>query len=132
MLGLPLGDSLFVHLTCCLALCGGLSGIAVGMGASMPNFRESSPAKIAAGFGGTLSLVLSAMFIILIVITVGFTNHFNLLQQTVGQLPVNTANWLLGSSGGQVASILIVVPGGLLATFLPLVLGIRAFRKLEP
>jgi hypothetical protein len=72
------------------------------------------------------------MFIILIVITVGFTNHFDLLQQTVGQLPGNTANWLLGSSGGQVASILIVVPGGLLATFLPLVLGIRAFRKLEP
>ena len=131
MLGLPWG-TVFVHLTCCLALCGGLSGIAVGMGASMPNFRESSPAKIAAGFGGTLSLVLSAMFIILIVITVGFTNHFNLLQQTVGQLPGNTANWLLGSSGGQVASILIVVPGGLLATFLPLVLGIRAFRKLEP
>ena len=131
MLGLPLG-TVFVHLTCCLALCGGLSGIAVGMGASMPNFRESSPAKIAAGFGGTLSLVLSAMFIILIVITVGFTNHFNLLQQTVGQLPGNTSNWLLGSSGGQIASILIVVPCGLLATFLPLVLGIRAFRKLEP
>ncbi len=131
MLGLPWG-TVFVHLTCCLALCGGLSGIAVGMGASMPNFRESSPAKIAAGFGGTLSLVLSAMFIILIVITVGFTNHFNLLQQTLGQLPGNTASWLLGSSGGQVASILIIVPGGLLATFLPLLLGIRAFRQLEP
>ena len=131
MLGLPWG-TVFVHLTCCLALCGGLSGIAVGMGASMPNFRESSPAKIAAGFGGTLSLVLSAMFIILIVITVGFTNHFNLFQQTVGQLSGTTTSWLPGISGGQVVSILIVIPGGLLATFLPLVLGIRAFRQLEP
>jgi ABC-2 type transport system permease protein len=131
MLGLPWG-TVFVHLTCCLALCGGLSGIAVGMGASMPNFRESSPAKIAAGFGGTLSLVLSAMFIILIVITVGFTNHFNLFQQTVGQLSSTTTSWLPGISGGQVVSILIVIPGGLLATFLPLVLGIRAFRQLEP
>lgn len=131
MLGLPWG-TVFVHLTCCLALCGGLSGIAVGMGASMPNFRESSPAKIAAGFGGTLSLVLSAMFIILIVITVGFTNHFNLLQQTIGQFSGNTTSRLLGSSGGQVAGILIVVAGGLLTTFLPLVLGIRAFRQLEP
>ena len=98
----------------------------------MPNFRESSPAKIAAGFGGTLSLVLSAMFIILIVITVGFTNHFNLLQQTIGQLSGNTASRLLGSYGGQVASLLIIIAGGLLATFLPLVLGIRAFRQLEP
>ena len=98
----------------------------------MPNFRESSPAKIAAGFGGTLSLVLSAMFIILIVITVGFTNHFNLFQQTVGQLSSTTTSWLPGISGGQVVSILIVIPGGLLATFLPLVLGIRAFRQLEP
>ncbi len=131
MLGLPWGTVL-VHLTCCLALCGGLSGIAVGMGASMPNFRESSPAKIAAGFGGTLSLVLSAMFIILIVITVGFTNHFNLLQQTIGQLNGNTTSRLLGSPGGQVASVLIIIAGGLLATFFPLVLGIRAFRQLEP
>ena len=131
MLGLP-WSAIFVHLMCCLALCGGLSGIAVGMGASMPNFRESSPAKIAAGFGGTLSLVLSAMFIILIVITVGFTNHFNLLQQTIGQLSGNTASRLLGSYGGQVASLLIIIAGGLLTTFLPLVLGIRAFRQLEP
>ena len=131
MLGLP-WSTVFVHLTCCLALCGGLSGIAVGMGASMPNFRESSPAKIAAGFGGTLSLVFSAMFILLIVITVGFTNHFNLLQQTIGQLSENTASRLLESYGGQVASLLIIIIGGLLTTFSPLVLGIRAFRQLEP
>ncbi len=131
MLGLP-WSTVFVHLTCSLAMCAGLSGIAVGMGASIPNFRESSPAKIAAGFGGTLSLVLSAMFIILLVITVGFTHHFNLLQQALGQVPLATASGLLGSSGGQVVSLCIIIVGGLLATFLPLILGIRAFRKLEP
>ena len=131
MLGLP-WSTIFIHLMCSLALCAGLSGIAVGMGASIPNFRESSPAKIAAGFGGTLSLVLSAMFIILLVVTVGFTHHFNLLQQTLGQVPLDTASQLLGSSGGQVVSLCIVIAGGLLATFLPLTLGIRAFRQLEP
>ena len=131
MLGLP-WSTIFIHLMCSLALCSGLSGIAVGMGASIPNFRESSPAKIAAGFGGTLSLVLSAMFIILLVVTVGFTHHFNLLQQTLGQVPLDTASQLLGSSGGQVVSLCIVIAGGLLATFLPLTLGIRAFRQLEP
>ena len=131
MLGLP-WSTIFIHLMCSLALCAGLSGIAVGMGASIPNFRESSPAKIAAGFGGTLSLVLSAMFIILLVVTVGFTHHFNLLQQTLGQVPLDTASQLLGSSGGQVVSLCIIIAGGLLATFLPLILGIRAFRQLEP
>ena len=131
MLGLP-WSTIFIHLMCSLALCSGLSGIAVGMGASIPNFRESSPAKIAAGFGGTLSLVLSAMFIILLVVTVGFTHHFNLLQQTLGQVPLDTASQFLGSSGGQVVSLCIVIAGGLLATFLPLTLGIRAFRQLEP
>ena len=131
MLGLP-WSTIFIHLMCSLALCSGLSGIAVGMGASIPNFRESSPAKIAAGFGGTLSLVLSAMFIILLVVTVGFTHHFNLLQQTLGQVPLDTASQLLGSSGGKVVSLCIIIAGGLLATFLPLILGIRAFRQLEP
>ena len=131
MLGLP-WSTIFIHLMCSLALCAGLSGIAVGMGASIPNFRESSPAKIAAGFGGTLSLVLSAMFIIFLVVTVGLTHHFNLLQQTLGQFPLETANQFLGSSGGQVVSLCIVIAGGLLATFLPLTLGIRAFRQLEP
>ena len=131
MLGLP-WSTIFIHLMCSLALCSGLSGIAVGMGASIPNFRESSPAKIAAGFGGTLSLVLSAMFIILLVVTVGFSHHFNLLQQTLGKVPLDTASQLLGSSGGQVVSLCIIIAGGLLATFLPLILGIRAFRQLEP
>ena len=75
---------------------------------------------------------LSAMFIILLVITVGFTHHFNLLQQALGQVPLATASGLLGSSGGQVVSLCIIIMGGLLATFLPLILGIRAFRKLGP
>ena len=52
-----------VHQLMCILLCLGLSSIAVGLGAMMPNFRETSPSKIAAGFGGTLNLVLSALYI---------------------------------------------------------------------
>ena len=47
-----------VHQLTCVLLCLGLASIAVGFGAMMPNFRETSPSKIAAGFGGTLNLVL--------------------------------------------------------------------------
>ena len=50
-----------IHQLTCLLLCVGLAGIAVGLGAKMPDLREESPSKIAAGFGGTLSLVISAV-----------------------------------------------------------------------
>jgi len=131
MLGLE-QKTIYVHLACCVALCGGLSGIAVGMGACMPDFRESSPAKIAAGFGGTVSLVLSALFIIFVVITVGLTSHFNLLRNAGGRLPDSPILWLIEGSGGVVISLVIIIAIGLLATFAPLFLGIRAFRHLEP
>ena len=102
------------------------------MGACMPDFRESSPAKIAAGFGGTVSLVLSALFIIFVVITVGLTSHFNLLRNAGGRLPDSPILWLIEGSGGVVISLVIIIAIGLLATFAPLFLGIRAFRHLEP
>ena len=34
-----------LHLLTCLMLCVGLSALAVGMGARMPNLRETSPSK---------------------------------------------------------------------------------------
>ncbi|MFM8707247.1 MAG: putative ABC transporter permease subunit, partial [Planctomycetia bacterium] len=45
---------LLMHELCCVVLAAGLSGIAVGLGARMPELREPSSAKISAGFGGTL------------------------------------------------------------------------------
>jgi ABC-2 type transport system permease protein len=40
-----------------------LSGLAVGLGAIFPNFKEDNPSKIVSGFGGTLCLVVSFIFI---------------------------------------------------------------------
>ncbi|MBM4023282.1 MAG: hypothetical protein FJ284_13800, partial [Planctomycetes bacterium] len=62
MLGLP-WRLIVLHEHCCLLLCLGLSAIAVGLGARMPDLRESSPSKISSGFGGTLCLVLSSLYI---------------------------------------------------------------------
>ena len=45
----------------------------------MPNFRETSPSKIAAGFGGTLNLVLSALYIMVVVVLTALPCHFYLL-----------------------------------------------------
>ena len=44
-----------------------LSGLAVGLGALFPNFKEDNPSKIVSGFGGTLCLVASFLYITLFV-----------------------------------------------------------------
>jgi len=40
-----------------------LNGMAAGLGALYPNLREDNPGKIVSGFGGTLCLVLSFLYI---------------------------------------------------------------------
>jgi ABC-2 type transport system permease protein len=118
-----------VHQLTCVLLCLGLSSIAVGFGAMMPNFRETSPSKIAAGFGGTLNLVLSALYIMLVVVLTALPCHFYLLA---GKGPWGAAFmdadylklWLVVGTGAA-----IVV--GAIATIVPLHRGLRAFRKLE-
>ncbi|MCE5228841.1 hypothetical protein LLG95_04495 [bacterium] len=46
-----------------LAVSLGLSALAVGLGASMPNFNEDNPSRIANGVGGTLTAILSLIYI---------------------------------------------------------------------
>ncbi|MBN1911179.1 MAG: hypothetical protein JW818_15640 [Pirellulales bacterium] len=121
------------HQSTCLILCLGLSGIAIGLGAKMPNLREDSPSRIAAGFGGTLNLVVSAVYVLVVVTLTALPSHFYLLAQhsltsgIVSSRPEVLAwlhFWLIA---GNVASILL----GLVATFLPLRFGMRAFREME-
>jgi ABC-2 type transport system permease protein len=118
-----------VHQMTCVLLCLGLASIAVGFGAMMPNFRETSPSKIAAGFGGTLNLVLSALYIMVVVVLTALPCHFYLLAGR-GPWGAEILNrhylqlWLIVGTG---MAILV----GALATVLPLWRGLRAFRKLE-
>ncbi len=120
---------IWVHMLACVLLCSGLSGIAVGLGAKMPNLREDSPARIAAGFGGTLNLVLSAAYIVALVVITTVPSHFYLLSKQGGnqamQLdPQRQWIWLIaGVCGGLILGVVV--------TIAPLVVGIRAFRKLE-
>lgn len=44
-----------------------LSGLSVGLGALFPNLKEDNPSKIVSGFGGTLCLVVSFIYIILFI-----------------------------------------------------------------
>ena len=133
MLGLrtPL---LLVHEFCCVVLCLGLAGIAVGLGARMPELRESSPAKISSGFGGTLCLVISSLFIMLVVIIAALPTHLFLLTHALGPTAVASQGlltWAAGA-GGMAFSLGLVALLGLAATAIPLSMGLRAFRLLEP
>ena len=94
----------------------------------MPDLREVSPSKIASGFGGTLSLVFSSLFIIAVVLVTALPVHIRFAAQ---EQAVAVAGWTRADRGvalGLAAAIAL----GLLATFLPLFLGLRAFRRLEP
>jgi ABC-2 type transport system permease protein len=133
MLGLPV-PLLLVHEFCCVVLCLGLSGIAVGLGARMPELRESSPAKISSGFGGTLSLVISSLFIMLVVIIAALPAHLFLLSHALGPTAVASKGllaWAAGT-GGMAVSLALIALLGLAATAVPLSMGLRAFRHLEP
>jgi ABC-2 type transport system permease protein len=147
----------FSHQVTCVLLCLGLSGIAVGLGARFPNFREQSPSRIAAGFGGTLNLVVSTLYIVTVVLLTAVPTHFYLAAEdsaspsslekvmpgidkqanvqwhrysTSAQAdqPSEVQWWLkLWWGAGSLGSILL----GSIATGLPLYVGFRAFRRMD-
>lgn len=118
------------HQVTCLLLCLGLSGIAVGLGACFPNFRAQSPSRIAAGFGGTLCLVVSTLYILAIVLLTALPMHFYLAAEYDGLGGATfggqswVRNWLVAGTAG---SVLL----GTVATLIPMWLGFRAFRRME-
>jgi ABC-2 type transport system permease protein len=121
------------HQITCVVLCTGLSGIAVGLGARLANLREESPARIAAGFGGTLNLVSSTIYIIAVVLLTALPAHFyfaSFYSETADMVVerLRLAPWLIWwLLLGTIGSVVL----GALATALPLWMGLRAFRRIE-
>jgi ABC-2 type transport system permease protein len=91
-----------------------LNGLAVGLGVLYPNFKEPNPNKIVSGFGGTLCLVLSFLYILASVLVLGFgTGGFRA-----------QARWVIESV--CLFSLLSFAIG-----WLPLKLGLRRLKELE-
>ncbi len=132
MLGLP-SRAILLHEVASATLCIGLSGIAVGLGARIPDLREASPSKIAAGFGGTLSLVLSSLFIMPVVVVAGLPFHAEAAGRSIGgAFPgLGAVLGLFASGSGMAVAVGSLVFLAILAGGLPLLLGIQAFRRLE-
>src|SRR5262249_27871648 len=66
MLEMP-PDVVVLHALTVAVLAVGLSGLSVGLGAVLPNFREGDPSKIAVGFGGTVNLIVGLGFLLLVI-----------------------------------------------------------------
>jgi ABC-2 type transport system permease protein len=117
--------TLLLHVLTVAVLAVGVSGLSVGLGASMPNFRESDPSKIAVGFGGTLNLVASLLFLVVTLALMAVPWHFYAVAGDQPFLKSTVVHWLLG------AGVLAGVAVGAVVTVLPLRTGMRALRRME-
>ena len=119
-----------LHVAMVAVLCLGLSGISVGLGARLPNLRETDPSKIAVGFGGTLNLLVSLVFIFAIVTALAVPCHLYFLSQ---ENPDTTRLALshIGFRFWFIAAIGVSLAIGAIGTILPLRIGIKAFQRME-
>ena len=123
MLAVP-WEVIVMHSLTVLIICGGLSGLAVGLGALYPNMREGNPSKIVSGFGGTLNLVLSIFYVVVMTGLLAVPYH-------VGRMGWGIDARANLARGVVVPCSLIAAVVGVVATLLPMWLGVRAFQRLE-
>jgi ABC-2 type transport system permease protein len=119
-----------LHLGMVAVLCMGLSGISVGLGARLPNLRETDPSKIAVGFGGTLNLLVSLVFIFAVVTALAVPCHLYYL----GVEHPGTTGLALSHDGFRfwlTVAILVSLVIGAIGTIVPLRIGIKAFQRME-
>lgn len=100
----------------------GLTSLAIGLGALMPNFQEDNPSRIANGLGGTVNVVLSLIYIGLTIVLeapIVFV-HIN------HSVPGNTIARLV-----LLGSVLLWIVIQLASITVPMKLGLNHWRRLE-
>lgn len=111
-----------VHLLVAFGVCVGLCGIAVGCGARFPVLGQRNPARIASGFGGTVNLVASMLFVAAMMLSMALITwrEFDAAFRTVADVEIHvwaiTAALLLFSGATATAAMMM---------------GTRHFEKLE-
>jgi ABC-2 type transport system permease protein len=125
MLEMP-PDAVVVHQLTVLVLAAGLSALSVGLGAVMPNFRETDPSKIAVGFGGTLNLVVSLGFLLVVIGLMAGPWH--VFMATVPNWHEMKSPFLYPVVAFGVAAGVVV---GVMTVLIALRMGIQALRKME-
>lgn len=116
-----------MHASAMAAMALGLSALSVGLGAYLVNLKETNPSKIATGFGGTINLLISLGFSIVAICLAGLPAilHFAGDGMMAEAFDVSAVwRW-------QCACFAALVVVGAIAVWLPLRLGLSAFRKME-
>jgi ABC-2 type transport system permease protein len=121
MLGMP-ALMIGVHALTVAVLALGLSGLSVGLGAWIPNFRETDPSKIAVGFGGTLNLVISLLYLLTAIGLMAVPWHWEWFADPES----GTGNFWWPAIG-----VLAGIGLGVAAIAVPLHIGARALRRME-
>jgi ABC-2 type transport system permease protein len=121
MLRTPLALAV-LHSVSLFGICLGLSGLSVGLGAIYPNFSEDNPSKIVSGFGGTLNLVLSLMFVLAVLAAQAIPCFYYF------------GRWAL--TGAQFRGVIVACMAGIAVLSLaaclgPMTLALRGIRRLE-
>lgn len=121
---------MLLHCGLITMVCLGLAGISVGLGARFPNLREPDPSKIATGFGGTLNLLLSLVFILVSVLAIALPCHMYFSSRDASA--TNAVMWTdAGFQKQIVLASLASFSFSVAATLIPLRIGIKAFRSME-
>ena len=71
-----------------------LNGLAIGLGALYPNFKEENPSKIVSGFGGTFCLVLSFVYIFASVTLLAFGSPWSWTRSVGASFGWPVASWI--------------------------------------
>ncbi|MGA1237752.1 MAG: putative ABC transporter permease subunit [Limisphaerales bacterium] len=96
-----------------------MNGLAMGLGTMYPNLKEDQPSKIVSGFGGTLCLVLSFLYIVIGVLLLALGSPWS-------WLPEGEVSWTRTGLGWGGFWVLSIVVG-----YLPMRLGLRRVRQSE-
>jgi ABC-2 type transport system permease protein len=101
----------------------GLNGMAVGFGVLFPNLEESNSAKIVSGFGGTLCLVASFVYIVTFLLLIAWSRFEIFKKNEYPENWINGPNALLGL--GLALLLTLVLTGG------PLIFAMKRLKRLE-
>lgn len=124
LLGLP-PEGVAVHALTIVTVALGLSGLNVGLGAYMPNFRETDPSKIVVGFSGTVNMVTGLGFVVVTVALMAVPMHVAAAMRHFKSLDFVAFPWWV------YLGLPIGVMIGISATLIPLRAGTRAMERVE-
>jgi len=120
-----------VMLVCCatmLLMNFSMAGLAVGLGAMYPNFKDDNPARIVSGLGGTLNFILSMLYVAVVVLLEGIVFWEYTEHASTGRLVTLLR---LDFQGAILLVFAVVAAISIFTAVAPMYLGIRNVNRLE-